>query len=235
MLLHRQFGSGQEGEFHFFFCGALIFHIIQAVEAGSCPDLSGTETPFKFGYATLVVCGAQRIQSGPSPLQHAETLKYLLSCGCPPDVEDIAGHTALSHVTMSPVSRPDLARLLLEGGADVNHQDRYGCPPIMNAFQTNLVATVDILMEFNADLDTADADDVVPRTFFVSCGPQIAHVVSKWLQKRAGEEAPMAEKVCANCRSQRSNLRMCAKCHTSRYCNQQCQRKSYARISKLLR
>jgi len=151
-------------------------------------------------------------------------LKYLLSHGCPPDVEDIAGHTALSHVMMSSVSRPDLARLLLEARAEVNHQDRYGCTPIMNAFQTNQISTIDTLMEFEADLDIADADDIVPRTFFISCGPQVAHVVSKWQRRRAGEDAPMAEKVCANCRRQGSNLRMCGQCHSSRYCDPQCQR-----------
>ncbi|KIM85894.1 hypothetical protein PILCRDRAFT_86645 [Piloderma croceum F 1598] len=85
-------------------------------------------------------------------------LKYLLSRGCPPDVEDIAGHTALSHTTMGSVSFPELAHLLLEVGADVNHRDRCGCTPIMNAFQTNQIATIDILMEFKADLDVANAD-----------------------------------------------------------------------------
>jgi hypothetical protein len=193
------------------------------VEDGSAPDLTGTATAFKFGYATLVVAGAQRIQSGPSPLQHAEMLKYLLSRGCPPDVEDIAGHTALSHVTMGSVSLPELARLLLEIGADVNHQDRYGCTPIMNAFQTNQVATIDILMDFEADLDVADADGTTPRAIFVSCGPQVAHVVNKWQRKRAGEEAPMADKVCDNCRRQELNLKMCARCHSARYCGSICQ------------
>jgi MYND finger len=196
------------------------------VEDGSAPDLTRTETAFKFGYATLVVAGAQRIQSDPSPLQHAETLKYLLSRGCPPDIEDIAGHTALSHVTMGSVSLPELARLLLEVGADVNHRDRYGCPPIMNAFQTNQIATIDILMEFEADLDVADADGTIPRSFFVSCGPQVAHVVNKWQRRRAGEEAPMADKVCDNCRRQEVNLKMCARCHSARYCGSICQRVS---------
>lgn len=126
---------------------------------------------------------------------------------------------------MSPVSRPDLVRLLLEGGADVNHQDRYGCTPIMNAFQTNQITTIDTLMEFEADLDIADADGILPRNLYVSCGPNVAHVVSKWERKRAGYEAPMAEKICDNCRRRDSNLRMCAKCHASRYCDVRCQRR----------
>jgi hypothetical protein len=49
------------------------------VEDHSAPDLTGTETVFEFEYATLVIAGAQRIQNGPSPFQHAETLKYAIS------------------------------------------------------------------------------------------------------------------------------------------------------------
>jgi hypothetical protein len=223
-MLHRPSGRSHEGNrMGSYSRSPLTIQLDQAVEDGFGPNLSGTETAFKFGYATLVICGAQRIQQSPTPLRHAETLKYLLSRGCPPDVEDIVGHTALSHVTMSSVSRPDLARLLLEGGADVDHQDRYGCTPIMNAFQTNQITTIDTLMEFEASLDIPDADGTIPRTFFVSCGPQVAHTVSKWQRKRAGEEAPMADKVCDNCRRQEPNLRMCAKCHSARYCNSACQ------------
>jgi hypothetical protein len=124
---------------------------------------------------------------------------------------------------MGSVSLPKLARLLLEVGADVNHRDRYGFTPIMNAFQTNQIATIDILMEFEADLDIDDADGTISRIFFVSCGPQVAHVVNKWQRRRAGEEAPMADKVCDNCRRQELNLKMCARCHSARYCGSICQ------------
>ena len=103
---------------------------VQAVERGLAPDLTGTETPYKFGYAALVVTGAQRIASGPG-MQHADLLKYLLASGAPPDVEDIVGYTALHHATMKDDSKLDLARILLENGADPNHRTRYGSVPIL--------------------------------------------------------------------------------------------------------
>lgn len=100
---------------------------LQAVENGSAPDLMGSETPFKTGYASLAILGAQRVQDGPpGSLRHLETLKYLFSKGLPPDVEDIVGFTALHHATTSPVPKEDLTRCLLEHGANVNHRNRYG-------------------------------------------------------------------------------------------------------------
>ena len=60
---------------------------------------------------------------------------------------------------------------------------------ISSCFQTNQVDCVDLLMEFGADLGIPDADDVYPSRMYLSAGPQIAAVVSKWQRKRAGEEA----------------------------------------------
>jgi hypothetical protein len=107
---------------------------IRDVLAGGIPDLTGTETAFKFGYATIVIAGTQRVECievipSRETLRHLEILKYLFSRGLPPDIEDIAGHTALHHVTMNYNSRPDPARLL-QSGANVNHRNRYGETPI---------------------------------------------------------------------------------------------------------
>lgn len=108
---------------------------MKMVEAGVAPDLTGTETPYKFGYATIVVSGAQRVEivqpSGTTTKpDHISVLKYLLSCGTPPDVEDIVGYTALHHATMNANAKLDLARTLLEKGADVNHRNKYGEVPL---------------------------------------------------------------------------------------------------------
>ena len=158
-------------------------------------------------------------------------MEFLLSHGCPPDVEDITGLTALSHATTHvAMSRQDLARMLLKAGADVNHRDRYGAPPIMNTFQTNNTASIDTLMEFGADLDIADADGIIPRTLFVSCGPQVAATVNKWIRKRSGEDAPMDENVCQKCRSPGKGLKLCSKCKSAKYCTVDCQRQCPLRL-----
>ncbi|KAH9924940.1 hypothetical protein B0H21DRAFT_826677 [Amylocystis lapponica] len=184
------------------------------------PDLTGTEMPYKFGYATLVVTGSERVTQGPASCDHIGTLRYLLSCGAPPNKEDIVGYTALHHLAINAV----LGRLLLDNGADVNHRNRYGEVPIFGAFQNNQVGAVELLMEFGADLSISDADGTVPADFFVKCGPRVTAAVTKWLRKRSGEEAPMDEKKCDECGATDAALKICAKCHSARYCSTACQR-----------
>ncbi|KAF7328893.1 hypothetical protein MVEN_02519000 [Mycena venus] len=168
----------------------------EAVERGTAPDLMGTETPFKTGYASLAILGAQRVNEGPpGSLRYLETLKYLFSKGLPPDVEDIVGFTALHHATTSPVPKEELTRCLLEQGADVNHRNRYGEISLLGTMQLNLVPTIDILMEYDADLDLPDADGWTARRHFLACGPQVTATIQKWLRKRTGGKAPRAEKV----------------------------------------
>ena len=67
--------------------------------------------------------------AAPHGKQHIDTLKFLLHKGCPADVPDIAGYTALHHATMRSF-QPELARVLLEKGANVNHVNVYGEVPI---------------------------------------------------------------------------------------------------------
>lgn len=204
------------------------------IQAGIAPELSGWETPFQLSYPTLVVEGASALKrgthEGPNP-QHVEVLKLLLSSGAPPDIPDIVGLTALHHATMDANVPAELARVLLENGANVNHRDRYGAVPLQGASHSNHVAAVDVLMEFGADVNISDTDGVVPYEFALQCGPQVTAVVQKWLRKREGVEAPMEEKRCDNCKADASGkgvkLKMCSACHTSWYCSSQCQRQHW--------
>ncbi|SJL14861.1 uncharacterized protein ARMOST_18335 [Armillaria ostoyae] len=69
-------------------------------------------------------------------------------------------------------------------GASANQQNRYGEVPLFAAFQLKLFKSADILLEFGADLDVAEADGITPRQSFIRCGPEIAAVVSKWVRRR---------------------------------------------------
>lgn len=157
------------------------------------------------------------------PLHHAEVLRYLLTHGVPADVPDIVGYSALHHCAASPQERPKLARVLLENGAAVNLQNRYGETPLFGAFQINLVETIDVLMEFGADLDIPEADNLTARQHFLRCGPQVTAVVTKWIRKRNGEEAPRDGKRCDHCGKTDVALKVCTRCKVARYCNPDCQ------------
>ncbi|TRM63629.1 ankyrin repeat-containing domain protein [Schizophyllum amplum] len=201
----------------------------QAVESGNAPDIEGTETPYEFGYITLTVSGGQRVQTYGKKDRHDETLRYLFSVGAPVDLPDIAGYTALQHVTMNHTARIDLARILIEEGrAAVNHRNRYGEVALMLCFHSNIIPSVDLLMEHGAEVDVADADGITPRNFMIKAGPQVVACMQKWLRKRSGETRPMENtKRCDACGTVGKDaevLKMCAKCRTVRYCNATCQR-----------
>ncbi|KAI0738892.1 ankyrin [Daedaleopsis nitida] len=206
----------------------------EVVESGNAPDLLGTETPYRFGYLLLTVFGAQRVLRGPSNkvLDHAGILRYLLELGTPPDVPDILGYTALSHACMEH-PRADLARILLEHHADVDHQDRFGCVPLVNACKYDAVDVVEVLMEFGADLDVEDADGMTPDELSLKCGPRVTACVQTWKRRRVGETtAAMDGKACGACGRTDVSLKFCAVCHAVRYCSRECQREHWRKTHK---
>ncbi|KAH7920440.1 ankyrin [Leucogyrophana mollusca] len=203
------------------FTGA-VDNVKEDVSDGTAPDLTGTETPFKCGYATFVVLGAQRVQVRPgSKLDHLATLRYLLRCGAPPDIPNIIGMSALQHACTAPFTKPVLARALLQAGANVNHQNRYGDTPIFSSFMGKDVAMIELLMEYGASLDICEGNGVSPRKAFVSFGPQVTAAVQRWERRRNGEEALLDDKKCGNCG--KKGDKQCSRCQTVRYCSSRCQ------------
>lgn len=193
------------------------------MESGQAPPLTGTETPFKFGYATLVVAGSQRIQvQNPSLGLYSATLKFLLENGCPPDVPDICRYTALGHATQTPRENVDVARILIEHGANVNYPDIYGMTPICGAIMSAFSKAVDVLMEGGADLGIPDADGTRMGDIYMAAGPKVTAIIHTWERRRAGKQVPLGEKGCAMC-GKDGKLLWCAACHSIQYCSSECQ------------
>ncbi|KAK0475161.1 hypothetical protein IW261DRAFT_1340829 [Armillaria novae-zelandiae] len=198
--------------------------VVKEVESECAPDLEGTETPYKWGYLTIVISGAQDLKPNP---QHIKVFKYLVSHGAPVDLPDITGNTALFHGTMSHLAKLDMSRVLLESGSDPNQRNRYGEVPLLLCVQSNGIGAVDLLMEFGADIHIADADGVTPRYFQPVSVPEVTAVVQRWLRNRSGDEKPMETKSCEFCKKLGGDgiqLRLCSKCQTARYCSKACQR-----------
>ncbi|KAG9217510.1 hypothetical protein CCMSSC00406_0008622 [Pleurotus cornucopiae] len=217
-------------------CAGVLKEVEKLVEGRTAPPLDGTETPYEFGYATLIVSGAQRITGSDNPdsLKHDRVLEYLISKGMPVDVPDIAGQTALYHCTASPAPLIDLARILIVSGkADVNHRSRYGEVALLGVFQQNRVDVVDLLMEHGADLDVPDGDGLSARQFFVNCGPQITACIRKWVRKREGTEGEVSGESMACICGKKRDLKVCARCKVSKYCSPACQKSDWKRHKRI--
>ncbi|KAI0648656.1 ankyrin [Trametes meyenii] len=206
------------------FTGALE-EVQKAVELGTAPDLKGTETGYQYGYAALVLFGAQRLSASPGspPMNPLGTLKYLLEHGASPDVPDIIGYSPLHHACMA-YPRADIARVLLEHGANPNAQDRFGTVPLIGAFQNNSIDAIEVLMEFGARLDVRDADGFTPDTHYPQCGSRVVAVIEKWKRRRAGTENPTDVKACTACGKSDGPLKWCSKCYAIWYCSKECQK-----------
>ncbi|EIW57990.1 ankyrin, partial [Trametes versicolor FP-101664 SS1] len=201
----------------------------EAVESGAAPELTTLETAYKHGYVTLLFFGAR--EAGLSSTRgdladHIGTLKYLLERGASPNTPDIVGYTPLHHACMAH-PRADIARILLQHGANPDAQDRFGSVALIGAFQNESIAAIEVLLEFGARLDVADPNGHTPDSFFVQCGPKVTAVVQKWKRKRAGTANPLDEKRCATCARADGPLKFCAKCHATWYCSKECQKEDW--------
>ncbi|KAI0655421.1 ankyrin [Cubamyces menziesii] len=201
----------------------------ETIEAGNAPDILGRETPYKFGYAALVVYGAQHLViSTGTRLEpdHAGTLKYLLSMGAPPSLADFAGYTPLHHACRTQTCL-ELVRILIQAGADPNQQDRWGCVPVTGALQVGCAQTLVALLEAGASLDIEDGEGMSPAQFAPQSGPVTTAIVQRWIRKREGVSLPLQEKACATCGGTGSGIKLCARCNAVWYCSKDCQKKDW--------
>ncbi|KAH9891886.1 ankyrin [Cubamyces lactineus] len=201
----------------------------EAVKAGNAPDLLGWETPYKFGYATLAVYGAQRLVISTDPRiesDHPGTLQYLLHMGAPPNLADFAGYTALHHACRKR-ARPELVQILICAEADPNQQDRWGGVPIMSALQCGCLKTMKALLEAGASVDVEDGDGMSPAKFAPQAGPVLTAVVQQWKRKREGVSLPLDKKACATCGGTGCGIKLCARCNAIWYCSRDCQKRDW--------
>jgi len=100
---------------------------------------------------------------------------------------------------------------------------------LLEACLTGSVKSIDLLLEFNADPEIADADGCKPSVFHLQAGPQVSAIFMKWKRKHSGAEpAAFEEKSCDGCAKMPEHgvsLRWCSRCRTARYCSTECQRK----------
>ena len=98
-----------------------------------------------------------------------EMIRFLLDHGAAIDGRDDNGATYL-HAAVNDEEIEDIARLLIERGANVNLPDKDGATPL---FRVASVKIARLLIERGANVNAADREGLTPLHFAVSEGPGI--------------------------------------------------------------
>ncbi|KAJ2558954.1 hypothetical protein EV175_000570 [Coemansia sp. RSA 1933] len=98
--------------------------------------------------------------SGPD---HGACLRFLGEIGVAVDAADVGGFTAFMRASQTCHSRLDLASVLLELGASVNHRSRFGGVALHEALMAQDRKAVSFLLRNGASMDIRDNDGVSPR------------------------------------------------------------------------
>lgn len=162
----------------------------------------------------------------PSP-RHMECVKYLVKRGTPVDSKDVAGHTCLHYCTgrFGNKETCEMAKYLLENGADINMKNRFGATPLFEAVQSMNTECVDWLLENGADPDVYDNDGL--HLFkHAQLIPGMRQKMSDYTHKLAKKKRNEATKEgsyrkCAVCNKDAS--KRCSGCYLVWYCGRECQ------------
>ena len=172
-----------------------------------------------FGYFTLCVFGFQRCQWYPDATKHIKVIR-LLAAAIEDEEErkriinlgDVANITAMQHSLQDQNPAVPCAKVLLQLGADVNHQDRYGSTAMHGNCMSGNLEALECLLEAGASIDILEADGITVRKMRMSCGPAIVQKIQHHMNKRDGiEKEKLKEKTCDVCNKD-TNLRLCSRC-----------------------
>ncbi|KAJ2695435.1 hypothetical protein H4218_005232 [Coemansia sp. IMI 209128] len=128
------------------------------------------ETRLRMPAMEVVIAGAQYYVSRKRPPSHGwhvpdhkQCLEFLCDIGVEVDAVDVAGFTAFMRASQTSHSRLDLAQVLLDMGADVNHRSRFGGVALHEAMMAQDRGAVSFLTRNGASMDIKDNDGVSPR------------------------------------------------------------------------
>ncbi|KAG2440135.1 hypothetical protein HXX76_004248 [Chlamydomonas incerta] len=184
----------------------------------------------------VVISGAQRQRGADGQIpdrtssdaergtQHTQCVRLLLDAGCRVNGKDAAGWTALAHATAHHTVL-DLARVLLDAGADPNLQDRYGTYPLVSAIMNAEVPSVKLLLAAGARADLKDNDGCTALQI-CKFHPEIQALIhgAHFSNVRPGGSK---KKECANC-GKAGAKKACTGCSGAvHYCNRACQQEHW--------
>ena len=167
--------------------------------------------------------GVGQIQSS----EHLECVNYLLKKGTPVDCKDFLGHTPLHQCTgaFGNKSLFKIAKCLLEKGADINIENRFGCSPLVEpAFALNMDC-VNWLLENGADPIKAKLNGVSLYEDSRKI-PPLRAAMDKHVKKKKQEAFKEGSyRSCGVCK--KKTHKRCTGCFLSWYCTKECQESAW--------
>lgn len=164
-------------------------------------------------------------------LRHMDCLRKLVDLGAYIHIKDVAGYTPLHHclaLYRNDISL-EMARLLLERGADPNAQNRFGVVPLIYSVQQGHMDSVKLLLEFKADPTVPDWEGNTPMK--VAKSPRLHTLFAMHAKKRCHERRLAAKeagelKRCCVCNSGQ-HAKRCSGCYLVWYCGPACQKQDW--------
>lgn len=141
------------------------------------------------------------------------------------DAKDVGGFTPLHHC-LSPRNGNDLtlqmARVLLEKGADPNAVNRFGNPPILGCVVYKRKDQIGLLLEFGADLGLKNFSGVSAFDIASSLHSDLMPMFSKIMKEKGRKllekmRADGTIEACAECGIKECQ-KQCSSCHLVYYC-----------------
>jgi tetratricopeptide (TPR) repeat protein len=188
----------------------------------------------KLPLTSLIVSGAQRFVKGPLTPQFEEILKLVLENGwCRVDALDIAGYSALSHATGHHPTL-ELAKILLEYGADPSSRNRMGATPLFTAIMSQEFEATKLLLDAGSDPKAVDYEGASLQQIAAVASPKIVAMLHEKmnLNQENKDIAPGGNCNNPTC-GKPGATRRCGECRLAIYCNRDCQKQAWKQHKKV--
>ncbi|KAI9339077.1 hypothetical protein BDR26DRAFT_919222 [Obelidium mucronatum] len=177
----------------------------------------------RFSPLMCIVQGARQLTRFESFMNHKAAASFLLEKGAQINARCVIGNTALFYATGYGCNKRtlEIAKVLLDGGAAVNIQNRFGCTAILAPIMAGSQESVKLLAEYGCDARIPDYERTIPLGIAKS-RPTIFKIISDAVSLRT--EASTEKANCLLCGFSGSSLKYCPNCLVAGYCSAPCQR-----------